>query len=188
MSQHELSNYSPTNQFLEHPRHSTAHAESPAVEDVHSYLQGGQTRFRGTEGGRGSQPYQLVLRKQRQVSTGFYASIQTKLIPLPLTRADKSSSGGFPINITGLALTTENIIVHTLNAPVRTPGPWAGTETQTDVSMPQAARTFQLCFEVSTHILQSRAVTFSGHRDDPGDCSQEPTTLADASSPALHSI
>lgn len=65
----------------------------------------------------------------------------------------------FPINITGLALTTENIIAHTLNAPVRTPGPRAGTETQTDVSMPQAARTFQLCFEVNTHILQMKQVS-----------------------------
>lgn len=31
---------SPTDQFLEHPGHGTAHAEPPAVEDIHGHLQG----------------------------------------------------------------------------------------------------------------------------------------------------
>ena len=30
---------SPTNEFLEHPSHRAAHAEAPAVEDVHGHLQ-----------------------------------------------------------------------------------------------------------------------------------------------------
>ena len=32
--------HSPTNQLLEHPGHHAAHAEAPAVEDVHGHLQG----------------------------------------------------------------------------------------------------------------------------------------------------
>ena len=32
--------HSPTDQLLEHPGHHAAHAEAPAVEDVHGHLQG----------------------------------------------------------------------------------------------------------------------------------------------------
>lgn len=39
-----------TDQFLEHPSHGTAHAEPPAVEDVHGHLQREEGKLRALEG------------------------------------------------------------------------------------------------------------------------------------------
>ena len=77
----------PTDQFLEHPGHRTAHAESPTVEDVHGHLQRKHRRL--TVDSIPSESCLPTLCSEKPKDPGG-PEVTTTAVPASLKKRDKS--------------------------------------------------------------------------------------------------